>query len=109
MYNLSRIMTKAWELFRKYNKAVSFGECLHRAWLSEKSKPENARRIEEARQAAGITEECNTWKAWRELGFEVIHESRALFKAVLIYASKGDGQTYTASFFGASQVQPIAA
>lgn len=33
----------------------------------------------------------------------------ALFQAVLIHSSKGDGQTYRASFFGASQVQPLEA
>ena len=42
-------------------------------------------------------------------GYEVIHGSKALFRAVLIWASHGDGKTYTASFFGASQVQPIEA
>ena len=38
-----------------------------------------------------------------------IHGSKALFRAVLIWASHGDGATYKASFFGASQVQPIEA
>lgn len=28
---------------------------------------------------------------------------------ILIHSSKGDGQTYRASFFGASQVQPLEA
>ena len=45
---------------------------------------------------------------WRDLGYEVIHESKALFGADLIYASKGDGAIYKARFFGASQVQAIA-
>ena len=31
-----------------------------------------------------------------------------LFQVELIYASKGPGATYKASFFGASQVQAIA-
>jgi hypothetical protein len=39
----------------------------------------------------------------------VEHGAKALFQAVLIYSSKGDGQTYRASFFGASQVQPLEA
>ena len=106
-YNLSRIMTRAWRIFRKLG--ISFSEALHRAWQSEKAQPINARRIEEAKAAAGITEDCNTWSAWRDLGYEVIHGSKALFQAVLIYASKGDGATYTASFFSAAQVQPITA
>ncbi|MEF2886497.1 hypothetical protein [Gemmiger sp.] len=42
-------------------------------------------------------------------GYEVVRGSKALFRAVLIWASKGDGKQYAASFFGASQVRPIAA
>ena len=106
-YNLSKIMSKAWELFRKY--AISFAEALHRAWQSAKAAPINAKRVEDAKAAAGITEDCATWSQWRDAGYEVIHGSKSLFKTVLIYASKGDGETYTASFFSASQVQPIAA
>lgn len=49
------------------------------------------------------------WADWKAAGYEVIHGSKALFRAVLIWASHGDGKTYTASFFGASQVQPIEA
>ena len=105
-YNLSRIMKRAWELFRKLG--VSFAEALHRSWLSEKAKPVNEQRIAEAKEAAGITEETNTWSGWRELGYEVIHGSKALFGAELIYGSKGDGAIYKARFFGASQVQAIA-
>ena len=99
-------MTKAWALYRKTE--ISFSEALHRAWQSAKSKAENAQRVEDAKAAAGITEECNTWKGWKDAGFEVIHGSKALFQAVLIWASKGDGQTYTASFFSSAQVKPIA-
>lgn len=106
-YNLSRIMTKARELFRKLE--ISFSEALHRAWNSAKAEPINAERIAQAKDQAGITEENNTWKGWRDLGYEVIHGSKALFGADLIYASKGDGAIYKARFFGASQVQAIPA
>ena len=106
-YNLSKIMSKAWQLSRKY--AISFSEALKRAWAVAKAAPINAKRVEDAKAAAGITEECATWSQWRDAGFEVIHGSKALFQAILIYASKGDCETYTASFFSASQVQPIAA
>ena len=107
-YNLREIMLRAWRLYRE-GKGLSFGECLHRAWLSEKAQPVNAERIEAAKAAAGITEEVNTWAGWKRLGYEVIHGSKALFKTVLIHGSKGDNATYTASFFSASQVQPIPA
>lgn len=104
-YNLRKIMLKAWELFRKLE--ISFSEALHRAWISAKAAPVNAERIEAAKAAAGITEETNTWKGWMDAGFEVIHGSKALFGADLIYGSKGDGAIYKARFFGASQVQAI--
>ena len=105
-YDLRRIMLKAWELFRKLE--ISFAEALHRAWLSAKAAPVNAQRIEAAKAAAGITEEVNTWAGWKKAGYEVIHGSKALFGAVLIHGSKGDGVTYKASFFSRSQVQAIA-
>lgn len=105
-YNLRKIMLKAWELFRKLE--ISFAEALHRAWISAKAEPVNAERIQAAKAAAGILEECKTWSGWKEAGFEVIHGSKALFGCDLIHGSKGDGATYKARFFGASQVQAVA-
>ena len=102
-YDLSHIMKRAWEIFRKGN--MQFAETLHRAWLSAKAKVLNAKRIEEVKEEAGVTEEVNTWSAWKKLGYEVIHGSRALFSTELIWGSKGDGATYKASFFGRSQVE----
>ncbi len=108
-YNLQKIMLNAWKNFRKADGKITFGEALHRAWTSEKSKDENQKRIENAKAAAGIKEEVNTWAAWRDLGYTVRHGSKALFQTMLIWASKGDGQQYRASFFGASQVEAMAA
>ena len=106
-YNLSQIMKRAWELFRKMG--LTFSEALHRAWMAAKAAPVNAERIEAAKAAAGVTEQTETWAGWKKLGYEVVHGSKALFGCDLIYASKGDGATYKARFFGASQVQPVAA
>ena len=53
-YNLRRIMMKAWQNYRK-NEGLTFGECLHRAWLSAKAEEVNAKRIADAKAAAGIT------------------------------------------------------
>ena len=106
-YNLKSIMTRAWKLFRKFSD-LPFGECLHRAWLSAKAEEVNAKRIEAAKLAAGVTEETNTWAGWKQLGYEVIHGSKALFGAELIWGSKGDGAVYKARFFGRSQVQALA-
>ena len=94
-FNLRKIMLRAWELYRK--GGLTFTECLHRSWLSAKAEPINAATVESAKAAAGVTEEANTWSGWRKLGYEVIH------------GSKGDGATYQARFFGASQVQPVTA
>lgn len=101
-YNLSSIMSKAWELFRKLGR--SFSECLRLAWQAAKAEPVNAARIAAAKAAAGVTEDVNTWYGWHKLGYEVIHGSKALFAVTLIWATKGPGATYKASFFGASQV-----
>lgn len=104
-YNLHEIMCKAWKLFRK--GIGTFAECLHRAWNSAKAEPINAQRIAEAQNAAGVTEQVNTWAGWKAAGYEVVHGSKSLFQAVLIHASKGDSAVYKASFFGRSQVQPM--
>lgn len=60
------------------------------------------------RKAANVTEEAHTWAEWQSLGYEVVRGSKAIFRAVLIWASRGDGRQYMASFFGASQVRPLA-
>ena len=104
-YDLHKIMRRAWALFRK--GVAAFAECLHRAWASAKAQPVNDKRIAEAQQSAGVTEQVNTWAGWKAAGYMVEHGAKALFQAVLIHSSKGDGQTYRASFFGRSQVQPL--
>ena len=106
-YNLSEIMRKAWILYRK--GVAAFAECLHRAWNSAKAQPINAERIQRAQESAGVSEPVNTWAGWKAAGYMVEHGAKALFQAVLIHSSKGDGQTYRASFFGASQVKPLEA
>lgn len=104
-YDLRAIMLRAWKNYCK--GGMTFGEALHRAWLSEKAQDVNQQRVEAAKEAAGIREEVNTWYGWKLLGFEVIHGMKALFGVDLIHGSKGDGAIYKARFFGASQVQAI--
>lgn len=104
-YNLRQIMTRAWKLF--HEKGLAFAEALHRAWLAAKAAAINEKRIEAAKGAAGITEETNTWSGWKKSGYEVIHGSKALFGAELIWGSHGDGAVYKARFFGRSQVREI--
>ena len=97
-------MLKAWSIYCK-NGGLSFGECLHHAWLSAKAEEVNEQRIEAAKGAADIQEETNTWNGWKQLGYEVIHGSKALD---LIWESSGDGKMYKARFFGCSQVKELA-
>ena len=105
-FNLSEIMTRAWENFRKME--ISFPEALHRSWLTEKASDVNKARIEAAKAAAGITEETATWYDWKKAGYEVVHGSKALFGADLIWGARGDGAVYKARFFGRSQVEAVA-
>jgi len=106
-YNLSKIMTRAWQIFRKGK--TTFGEALHRAWQAAKAEPINTELVELAKAAAGITEEVHSWAGWQRLGYMVQHGSKCLFQTVVIDAAKGDGKTKVKSYFGASQVQPIPA
>ena len=98
-YNLRGIMTAAWRIFRKGSH--SFAVALRMAWAN--AKTHNA-----AKEAAGICEETHTWSGWRDLGYEVIHESKALYKAILADPATKSGTRITC-YFGASQVQPIKA
>ncbi len=106
-YNLSEIMHRAWAIFRK--RKTTFAEALHRAWQAGKATPENEQRVQDAKAAAGITEEAHSWYGWKAMGFEVVHGSKCLFQAVVVDAAKGDGKTKVKSYFGVSQVQRITA
>ena len=93
-YNLSSIMGAAWKIYRK--GVQSFAQALRMAWANAKTN--NAAKAE-----AGITEETHTWAGWRDLGYEVIHESKALYKAILSDPATKKGTRVTC-YFGASQV-----
>ena len=110
-FNKHNIMKAAHNIYKKNlaKAAITWAEALHRAWLSAKAEPINAARIAAAKAAAGVEENTATWKEWQNKGYEVIHGSKCLFQVTLLYGSKGDGATYKASFFGASQVAPIEA
>ena len=105
-YDLRTIMLNAWKNYRR--GGISFAEALHRAWLTAKAAPLNEERVAQAKAAAGISEAVNTWARWRDLGYEVIHGSKALFGVSLIWGARGDGAEYKASFFGESQVRATA-
>ena len=98
-YNLASIMRSAWRFFRK--GVSSFSLALRMAWAN--AKTQNA-----AKAAAEITEETHTWYGWKELGYEVVHESKCLYQAILSDPATKSGTRRT-SYFGMSQVQPIEA
>lgn len=104
-YNRSLINRRAHMLRRKHG--VSWAEALHRAWNGAKVEIVNSDLIHFAKRAAGIPAEVTTltWKQWSDLGFEVVHGSKARFQVRLCYPGKGDGCTYLASFFTPDQVQ----
>lgn len=98
-YDRSNIMHQAWRIFRK--GVASFAVALRMAWA-------NAKTAMAAKAAAGITEATHTWAGWKALGFEVIHESKALYKAILADPATKNGTRVTC-YFGESQVQPVTA
>ena len=105
-YNMKNIMTKAWELYRKYD--ITFGVALHRAWNIAKETDENADIIAKAKAESGVTEETKTWYGWKMVAREVIHESKCLFQCVVKDSARGDGKTRILSFFGISQTAEVA-
>ena len=98
-YNRSKIMRVAWKLFRK--GAQSFSAALRMAWA-------NAKIVNEVKKTANITEETHTWYGWKALGYEVVHESKALFKAVINDPATKSGTRVTC-YFGESQVRLVVA
>lgn len=98
-FNRSSIMKAAWSLYRK--GVATFAIALRMAW-------KNAKTAAAAKATAGIAETTHTWAGWKNLGYEVIHESKALYRAILDDPATKSGTRVTC-FFGESQVQPITA
>ena len=109
-YNLSRLMKKAWSLFRAAAKktAITFSEALRRAWKWAKAQAANSAKVEAAANDAGVTEEYHGWAGWQSLGRMVIHGSKAAFQVTIDTPEKGEGKTYRKSFFTYSQTQEAA-
>lgn len=106
-YNLSKLMKKAWSLFRTAAKkaAITFSEALRRAWAWLKVQEANTAKIEAAAEAAEIEEEYHSWAGWQALGRMVIHTEQAAFKCEVADPTTKKG-TRIKSFFLYSQTQP---
>ena len=98
-YNLRSIMRAAWRLYR--SGTDSFSLALRIAWANEKAR-------HAAQEAAGLEEESHTWAGWKKLGYEVRHQSKAIYQATITDPATKSGTRKT-SYFGRSQVQPISA
>ena len=93
-------MRKAWTLFNANAGTFTectFAECLKRAW-------EDAKAFIQALKDHMITEEVHTWYGWKELGYEVIHESKNVFQITVADAKTKSG-TRVLSYFTKSQVR----
>jgi len=106
-YNLSKLMKKAWSLFRTAAKktAISFSEALSKAWAWLKVQDANAAKVGAAAEALGIEEEYHSWAGWQALGRMVIHTSEAIFKVEVADPTTKKG-TRIQSYFTYDQTQP---
>lgn len=107
-HDLSKLMKKAWSLFRAAAKktAITFGGALRRAWCWIRVQGDNAVKVEAAATDAGIEEEYHTWSGWQSVGRMVIHTEQAAFKVEVADPTTKKG-TRIKSFFIYSQTQPL--
>ena len=105
-YNLSKLMKKAWSLYRKAAKkgVTTFSEALKAAWVWIRVQVANTAKVEAAADALGIEEEYHTWAGWQALGRMVIHTSEAVFKVEVADPTTKKG-TRIQSYFTYSQTQ----
>ncbi len=102
-YDLSKLMRKAWSLYRK--AAGSFAEALRLAWAWLKVQAANAAKVEAFAEALGVAEEFHTWAGWQALGRMVIHTSEAAFQVEVADPTTRKG-TRIKSYFVYSDTQP---
>ena len=109
-YDLSKLMRKAWSLFRQATKktAITFGEALRRAWSWLKVQDSNRAIIEAAADAAGIVEEYHTWAGWQALGRMVVHGSVAAFQCEVRDPLTRSGKRVQSFFlYSDTQIAPV--
>ena len=107
-YNLSKLMKKAWSLFRQAMKkaAITFSAALSLAWKWIKAEAASVSKIEAAAEAAGYGDvECHTWAGWQALGRMVIHTEEAAFKCEVPDPTTKKGARIK-SYFTYEQTQP---
>lgn len=110
-YNLSKLMRKAWALYRKAMKkaAVTFSEALRAAWAWLKVQDANTAKVAEAAVAAGVEEEAHSWAGWQSLGRMVIHGEKAAFAVEIADPTTKTGRRVKCFFtYSQTQVAPTA-
>lgn len=107
-YNLSKLMKKAWSLYRQAMKkgSTTFSEALKTAWRWIRVQDANAVKVETAANEACYGDiVCHTWAGWQALGRMVCHTETALFKVTIDDPTTRTG-TRIQSYFSREQTQP---
>lgn len=110
-YDLSKLMHKAWSLYRKASKkaTANFADALRAAWAWIKVQAANKAKVEAVAAALGIVEEFHTWAGWQALGRMVIHTSEATFKVEVADPTTKKGTRIQSYFiYSDTQVAPAA-
>ncbi len=110
-YDLSRLMRKAWSIFKKAARkvAVTFSAALKKAWEWLKVQDSNRKAIEAAAVEAGYGEQIvHTWYGWKMEGREVCHTEKAAFKVQLQDPTTKAGTRWESFFTYEQTFQPIA-
>ena len=110
-YDLSKLMKKAWSLYKKASKkaTANFADALRAAWTWLKVQEANKAIVEAAAQAAGVVEDYHTWAGWQALGRMVIHTSEATFKVEVADPTTKKGTRIQSYFvYSDTQVAPAA-
>lgn len=106
-YNLSKLMKKAWSLFKAAAKksAISFSEALKKAWAWLKVQNVNAEKVQAVAESLGIVEEYHSWAGWQGFDRQVIHTEKAAFQVEVDDPTTKKG-TRILSYYLYSQTQP---
>ena len=106
-YDLSKLMRKAWAIYRKASKkaATTFSEALKAAWVWIRVQAANTAKVEAVAEALGVEEVYHSWAGWKALGRMVMHTEEAAFKVEVDDPTTRKGSRIN-SYFLYSQTQP---
>ena len=111
-YDLSKLMKKAWALYKKASKkaTANFADALRAAWAWLKVQAANKAIVEAAAQAAGYGDMvCRTWYGWKTVGREVMHTEKAVFQVELADPTAKKGSRIESYFTYEQTFEPMVA